>query len=75
MDFAAIGAAMAQSKLLDKIGGGKADALKGLLGNKNASGSNTPASTDAGAQPAAPQSTQDQAKDKAAKKLKNILKF
>jgi len=75
MDFAAIGAAMAQSKLLDKIGGGKADALKGLLGNKNASGSNTPASTDAGAQPAAPQSTQDQAKEKAAKKLKNILKF
>jgi len=88
MDFAAIGAAMAQSKLLDKVGGAKgaavkeligggnkADALKGLLGNNKTSGSNTPASTDAGAQPAAPQSTQDQAKNKAAAKLKKILKF
>jgi uncharacterized protein involved in outer membrane biogenesis len=70
MDFAAIGAAIAQSKLLDKIGGSKADALKGLLGNKNASDSNAPASTDANAQQA-PQSAQD----KAAKKLKNLLKF
>jgi AsmA protein len=35
MDFAAIGAAIAQSSLLDKVGGEKGAAVKELLGNEN----------------------------------------
>ena len=35
MDFAAIGAALAQSKLLDKVGGEKGAAVKELLGGDN----------------------------------------
>ncbi len=93
MDFAAVGTALAQSKLLDKVGGekgaavkellggDKAEGLKGLLGKKKpADGAPTvPTSTDANAQPAAPaespKSVEDQAKDKAAAKLKKLLKF
>ena len=97
MDFTAIGSALAQSKLLDKVGGGKGtavkeligggdkvDALKGLLGKKKPAdvAPAAPTSTDANAQPAAPaapaeppKSVEDQAKDKAAAKLKKLLKF
>ena len=97
MDFAAIGAALAKSNLLDKVGDGKgavvkdmlnstnkADVLKNLL-NKNTS---DPAAPAAPTPPAnandtsqttstteAPKSTEDQIKEKAAKKLKNLLKF
>ena len=73
MDFAAIGAALAKSKLLDSIGGDKAEALKGLLGgNKEpvavpATGSAAPAE--------APKSTKEQAKDEAKKRLNEILGF
>jgi AsmA protein len=35
MDFAAIGAAIAKSSLLDKVGGEKGAAVKELLGNEN----------------------------------------
>jgi len=35
MDFAAIGAAIAKSNLLDKVGGEKGAAVKELLGNEN----------------------------------------
>lgn len=35
MDFAAIGAAIAKSSLLDKVGGEKGEAVKELLGNEN----------------------------------------
>jgi len=86
MDFAAIGTALAQSKLLDKVGGDKAtavkdllgdgnkvDALSGLLGKKKpADTTTTPATTDAAAKPAEePKSAEDKAKDK----LKKLLKF
>jgi len=86
MDFAAIGTALAQSKLLDKVGGDKAtavkdllgggskvDALSGLLGKKKSTDTaTTPATTDSTAKPTeAPKSAEDQAKDK----LKKLLKF
>ena len=38
MDFAAIGAALAQSKLLDKVGGEKGAAVKELLGGDKIEG-------------------------------------
>jgi uncharacterized protein involved in outer membrane biogenesis len=96
MDFAAIGSALAQSKLLDKVGGekgaavkeligggDKVDALKGLLGKKKKDepAPATPAGTEAaptGAEAAPaepPKSLEDQAKEKAEKKLKKLLKF
>jgi AsmA protein len=98
MDFTAIGAALAKSNLLDKVGDGKgavvkdmlnstnkADVLKSLL-NKNTA---DPAAPPAAPTPPAnandtsqttstteaPKSTEDQIKEKAAKKLKNLLKF
>ncbi|MDI1362655.1 AsmA family protein [Methylotenera sp.] len=86
MDFAAIGTALAQSKLLDKVGGDKAtavkdllgdgnkvDALSGLLGKKKPTDTTTtPATTDAAAKPAEePKSAEDKAKYK----LKKLLKF
>ena len=86
MDFAAIGAAVAKSKLLDSVGGDKAEALKGLTG----SGSKTDAlkgllggSKEKAAAPAtgttapaeAPKSSKDQAKDEAKKKLNKMLGF
>jgi AsmA protein len=94
MDFAVIGAALAKSHLLDKVGDGKGtmvkdmlngtnktDALKGLL-NKNTSEPAVP-TTPANANDTspttppteAPTSAEDQIKEKAAKKLKNLLKF
>ncbi len=97
MDFTAIGTALAQSKLLDKVGGekgaavkeligggDKVDAIKGLLGKNKPADATAPtaapaAPTDTSAQPAAtaepPKSLEDQAKDKAAAKLKKLLKF
>ncbi len=35
MDFAAIGSALAKSSLIDKVGGDKAEAVKGLMGDGN----------------------------------------
>ncbi|MEQ1599886.1 MAG: AsmA family protein [Methylotenera sp.] len=96
MDFAAIGTALAQSKLLDKvggekgaavkelIGGDKVEGLKGLLGKKKPAEATATAPATAGtdaapATPAAPaeepKSLEDQAKEKAEKKLKKLLKF
>ena len=88
MDFAAVGTALAQSKLLDKVGGekgaavkeligggDKVDALKGLLGKKKPADtpSTAPASTDAGA--TAPVEAPKSSEDKAKDKLKKLLKF
>ena len=67
MDFAAIGAAVAKSSLLDKVGGekgaavkellntdNKADALKGLLGKKKSDAAPAPAETAPAANSATP---------------------
>lgn len=87
MDFAAVGTALAQSKLLDKVGGekgaavkellggDKVEGLKGLLGKKKPAEA-APATTDGAATTATapaeqPKSTEDKAKDK----LKKLLKF
>jgi AsmA protein len=100
LDFSAVATGLAQSQLLDKVGGekgaavkeliggeNKADALKGLLGGKKKSAEpTTPAPANAApadgqAAPAQtpaeekPKSLEEQAKEKAEKKLKNILKF
>ena len=91
MDFAAVGAAIAQSKLLDKVGGekgaaikeligggDKVDALKGLLGKKKPAdtAATAPPSTDAAATaPAAPAEAPKSVEDKAKDKLKKLLKF
>ena len=91
MDFAAVGAAIAQSKLLDKVGGekgaaikeligggDKVDALKGLLGKKKPAdtAATAPPSTDAAATaPAAPDEAPKSVEDKAKDKLRKLLKF
>ena len=96
MDFTALATALAQSKLLDKVGGEKGAAVKALLGGDKVEGlkgllgkkkpavpvdPNAPAATpaDANAAPAAPaeapKSVEDQAKEKAAAKLKKLFKF
>jgi AsmA protein len=72
MDFAAVGAALAKSDLLDKVGGDKADILNGMFGKK------TPVdtATSQSAPPAeASKSVEDQYKEKADKKLKKLLNF
>ncbi len=87
MDFAAIGAAVAKSNLLDKVGGekgaavkeligdgDKVDAIKGLLGKKKASDATAPSSSSA-APAEAPKSAEDQAKEAAKKKLNKMLGF
>ncbi|MGB2833977.1 MAG: AsmA family protein, partial [Methylotenera sp.] len=91
MDFAAIGTALAKSNLLDKVGGekgaavkeligggDKVEALSGLLGKKKPADA-VPANADSTAQPATPEekpkSLEEQAKEKAEKKLKKLLKF
>ncbi|MGQ0442654.1 MAG: AsmA family protein, partial [Methylophilaceae bacterium] len=86
MDFAAIGAALAQSKLLDKVGGEKGTAVKELIGggdkaealrgilDKKKTNDATPA-TDPSATQAAPAEAPKTTEDKAKEKLKNILKF
>ncbi|MDI1308898.1 MAG: AsmA family protein [Methylotenera sp.] len=86
MDLAAVGAALAKSNLLDKVGGdkgtavkellgdgNKVDALSDLLGKKKTTETTTaPTTGDTPAKPAeAPKSAEDQAKDK----LKKLLKF
>ncbi len=89
MDFAAIGAAVAKSNLLDKVagdkgaavkgllgGGDKADVLKGLLGKKTPEPATAPANTEtATQQEAAPKPAEVPAKEKAAQKLKKLLNF
>ena len=90
MDFAAVGSALAQSKLLDKVGGGKGAAVKELLGGDKIEGlkglfgkkkpaTAAPAPVDGTAAPAAPaeepKSLEDTAKEKAGKKLKELLNF
>ena len=89
MDFAAIGAAVAKSNLLDKVAGDKgaaikgllgdgdkADALKGLLGKKTPEPATAPAKTEtAPQQEAAPKPAEVPAKEKAAQKLKKLLNF
>ncbi len=91
MDFAAVGSALAQSKLLDKVGGGKGAAvkellggdkvegLKGLLGKKKPVDPNAPAAAPAAdgttAAPAAPAEQPKSVEDKAKDKLKKMLKF
>ena len=84
MDFAAIGTALAQSKLLDKVGGekgaavkelidgDKVEGLKGLLGKKKAAEA---APADGTATPAAPAEEPKSAEEKAEKKLKKLFKF
>ncbi len=90
MDFAALGTALAQSKLLDKVGGEKGSAVKELLGGDKVEGlkgllgkkkpvdttPSAPTSTDAGATPpAAPAEAPKSTEDKAKDKLKKLLKF
>jgi len=99
LDFSAVATGLAQSQLLEKVGGekgaavkeliggeNKADALKGLLGSKKKSAETAPAAANAApadgqAAPVQtpaeekPKSVEEQAKEKAEKKLKNILKF
>ena len=88
MDFSAIATGLAQSKLLDKVGGDKADALKGvlngnpkdalggLLGKKKPSAEAASVPVDPNAAPAEePKSVEDKAKEKAEKKLKKLFKF
>jgi AsmA protein len=86
MDFAAIGTALAQSKLLDKVGGekgvavkelmggDKVEGLKGLLGKKKGTESTSPTATD-GTTQAAPAEEPKSVEGKAEKKLKKMLNF
>ena len=86
MDFAAIGGALAQSKLLDKVGGekgaaakellggdNKVDALKDLLGKKKKPAEAAPA--DGTTAPAEPAEKPKSVEEKAEKKIKDLLKF
>lgn len=91
LDFAAVGAALAKSNLLDKVGGEKGAAVKELLGNDNKADAisniisgkkkateTTPTEPAEGATAALeekPKSLEEQAKEKAEKKLKKLLKF
>ena len=87
MDFAAVGSAIAQSKLLDKVGGEKGAAVKELLGGdkveglKGLLGKKKPAEAapaDGSATPAAPSAPTEEpksAEDKAKDKLKKLLNF
>ncbi|HOY69632.1 MAG TPA: AsmA family protein [Methylotenera sp.] len=89
LDFAAVGSALAKSNLLDKVGGEKGAMAKELLGNENKAdaisnilnkkkSTETPSASGTEAQSAAeekPKSLEDQAKEKAEKKLKKLLKF
>ena len=89
MDFAAIGTALAQSKLLDKVGGDKGaavkeligggdkvEALKGLLGKKKPADTAAPATDSTTSQPAAPAEEPKSLKEQAKEKaLKELFKF
>jgi uncharacterized protein involved in outer membrane biogenesis len=88
MDFAAIGTALAQSKLLDKVGGekgaavkellggDKVEGLKGLLGKKKpaADATTSAAPTDGTAAPAAPSEEPKSLEDVAKEKAEKKLK-
>ncbi len=85
LDYAGLSTAIAKSKLLDKIGGDKATAVKGLLNgnpkdalgdllgkkNKTTDTSTAPTTTP----DATPADKSKSAEDKAKEKLKNLLKF
>ena len=88
MDFAALGTALAQSKLLDKVGGekgaavkeligggNKVGALKGLLGKKKPADTAATAATSTDAATTAPAEAPKSTEDKAKDKLKKLLKF
>jgi uncharacterized protein involved in outer membrane biogenesis len=88
MDFAAIGGALAQSKLLDKVGGDKAtaakellggdnkvDALKDLLGKKKKPAEAAPADGASAPATTAPEEKPKSVEEEAKKKLKDMLKF
>ena len=90
LDFAAVGTALAKSNLLDKVGGEKGAAVKDLLGSDNKvdalgnllngkkKNTDTAPANGAAAQTNSeekPKSLEDQAKEKAGKKLKDLLKF
>lgn len=88
IDFAAIGTALAQKKLLDKVGGAKGEALKGLVGGNKEdalkslfggkkqeaapAATGTSAATEAATPAPAPAATPE---DKAKKKLNKLLGF
>ncbi|PKO46824.1 MAG: membrane assembly protein AsmA [Betaproteobacteria bacterium HGW-Betaproteobacteria-22] len=87
MDFAAIGAAVAKSNLLDKIGGekgtavkeligggDKVDALSGLLGKKKAADTTAPATTNAAPADAAPAEAPKSTEEIAKEKAEQKLK-
>ncbi len=87
MDYSALATGLAQSKLLDKVGGGEGiaikelisggnevDALEGLLGKKKSTGSEE-TSDDAARTETAPKEESASVEDHAKEKLKNILKF
>ncbi len=85
MDLAALGTALAKSNLLDKVGGDKAEAVKGLLGDgdkvealsgllgKKKSDKTQEAAPDA-ANPSE-EKPKESSKEKAEKKLKKLLNF
>ena len=91
LDFSAVATGLAQSQLLEKVGGdkgtavkeliggeNKADALKGLLGGKKKAADPAPtnaAPADGQAAPAPAEEKPKSLEEKAEKKLKNILKF
>jgi len=89
MDFSAIATGLAQSKIIDKVGGDKADAVKGLLNGspKDALGgilgkkkTTEPVPVEATGTPPnsntpSPEEAPKSAEDKAKTKLKKLLKF
>ncbi|MDP3745109.1 MAG: AsmA family protein [Methylotenera sp.] len=91
VDFASLGTAIAKSNLLDKVGGDKAGAVKGLIGDgdkvdalkgllgKSKSTETAPAAGDAAKTDSTtteqPKSAEEIAKEKAEKKLKKLLNF
>lgn len=78
IDFAAMASAIAQKKLLDKVGGGKADALKGLVGGNKQDALNSllgGKKTQTAPAPAATEQKPESAEDKTKKKLNKLLGF
>jgi AsmA protein len=90
VDFASLGTAIAKSNLLDKVGGDKAGAAKGLIGDgdkvdalKGLLGKSKPTETAPSTANATtdsttteqPKSAEEIAKEKAEKKLKKLLNF
>lgn len=73
IDFSGLAAGMAKNKLLENVGGKKADVVKSLLGlpKSDTPNSSNPASTPAGTTSPAPATIEDKAK----KKLNKLLGF